>query len=784
MAARWLAAAYAAAVALVALRAPAAGAALVELQRVEAPPADALSPNSPQFGAGLWISADGATLVVGGPRRMALGAGDRGDAFVFSRDTAAAPSPFVLVGNISGPPSLRGYGTSVAALPDASVLFVGAPLTGFGFAGVVAVWARSGSGAPPRYTFLAQLGAGLALSGDRFGASLAVAADGSTLAVGAIQRGGLSGAVFVCSPGGGGGGGGGGSSGGPASWASLSGCTQPPLVTPDAPAGADALFGSSLALDTRGSVLVVGAPINGSRGAQTGAAYVFPRLANGTWDRAAAVPLMPTCGPVWPLPVNYNYGDSVALSADGRTIAVGSKYGGFGSARGSVHVFDADAGGGGGASPPWRCAAGLVATDASSGDGFGASVAFAGGSRHALLVTRPGRVYLFTRPDAGSPFTGALVATPPRVTNADSGAQLAIDSTGSTLAVSAPGTNSANPFQINGSVDVFVTTSSATPSATPGSASTTPSGTGSATGSSTGSSTATDTGTGSPTGTQTGTGSPTGTPTGTGSPTATQTGTGSPTGTPSGTGSASRSRGASATGTASTTATASATGSASVAPSSSGGASPAVTRTPTMTPSPSGTASLGSAARPLSGQAAAEALSPAGAAGLSVALIVLAAAGGWVGLTRQKVRGVLQSAATADEAGGGGGGGRRGGRDGGWRALTSARSWRSTRRRVPTALGPSAVPEEERMGIVHKLRAASGAAAPAPPRPATGGGGGVDSATSGARDAATAAVAASSRASYAPTHAHGAAGLPAAAAAVDSGGVDRGPGGPSRGAHV
>src|ERR1700741_830272 len=172
-------------------------------------------------------------------------------------------------------------------------------------------------------------------------------------------------------------------------------------------------LGGALALSANGNVLVAGArgDWNGSNGfpaihggaPSTGAAYVFKRSGT-TWTQRAQL-----------VPSNLNLGDgfgvAAAVSADGKTIAIGA-YGdsGVASASGAVYLFICSAG-------AWSQEAFLKASNPGSEDQFGAVVSLSadgdtlavgapgedssatgiGGNQAVNNASNSGAVYVFTR---------------------------------------------------------------------------------------------------------------------------------------------------------------------------------------------------------------------------------------------------------------------------------------------------------------------------------------------------------------------------------------------------
>ncbi|MBL0943282.1 MAG: integrin [Hydrogenophaga sp.] len=324
---------------------------------------------------------------------------------------------------------------------------------------------------------LAQAGSVLQASNmgadDGFGVAVALSADGTTLAVGAMGEDSAtttingeqrlndtapqSGAVYVFTRG-------------------ASGWTQQAYLKA-ANAGSDDRFGLSLALSADGHTLAVGAPLEDSGSAadgssntapDSGAVYVFGR-AGSQWTQtaylkafnAASCPAT-ACGD--------QFGGQLALSADGQTLAVGAIHEGSDLSgvvngvpaagainqnadnSGAVYVF-AHANG------SWQPQAYLKAANAGAGQWFGYSLALAAdGSTLAVgapgedsdltgvtpgapgatngNATDSGAVYLFAR--AGTQWRQtAYVKASNTGAHDNFGFRVALSTTGDTLAVSA-----------------------------------------------------------------------------------------------------------------------------------------------------------------------------------------------------------------------------------------------------------------------------------------------------------------------------------------------------------
>ena len=217
-------------------------------------------------------------------------------------------------------------------------------------------------------------------------------------------------------------------------------------------------LGGALALSANGNVLVVGArgDWNGANGfaaihggaPSTGAAYVFTR--SGTsWTQRAQLQAS-----------NLNLGDgfgvAAAVSADGKTIAIGA-YGdsGVASASGAVYVFVCSAG-------AWSQEAFLKASNPGSGDQFGAIVSLSadgdtlavgapgedspatgiGGDQAANNASNSGAVYVFTRSAAAWTQQAYVKASNTEAGDAF-GSAVRLSGDGDTLAVGAFNENSA-----------------------------------------------------------------------------------------------------------------------------------------------------------------------------------------------------------------------------------------------------------------------------------------------------------------------------------------------------
>ena len=204
---------------------------------------------------------------------------------------------------------------------------------------------------------VAKLTASDAATEDRFGHVVAI--DGDTALIGAFgddDNGYYSGSVYVFTKSGG-------------VWTE-----QAKLTASDGDEGE--YFGLAVALD--GDTALIGASYDDDKGRFSGSAYVFTRNA-GVWTEQAKLTASDGSS-------GDRFGDSVAL--DGDTALIGAYYDDDkGGQSGSAYVFSRKVG-------VWTEQTKLTASDGSSSDGFGHSVALAGDT--ALIGSR-GSVYVFSR---------------------------------------------------------------------------------------------------------------------------------------------------------------------------------------------------------------------------------------------------------------------------------------------------------------------------------------------------------------------------------------------------
>jgi cysteine-rich repeat protein len=304
-----------------------------------------------EFGGSVALSADGSTLAVSAAGDDSAAAHVGGDPTDNAANGAGAVHVFIRAVTRTGAAWSHqayikafntdagdGFGCSIALSSDGSTLAVGAcheagSGTGVGGdrfdntapdAGAVYVFVRTGT----IWRQEAYIKASNTDAGDAFGASIALSADGSALAVGApgetssatgvggneadnSTRG--AGAVYVFVRG--------------QAWMQEAYLKASNTQTPDAFEPGQG-FGTSVALSGDGATLAVGAPgessgatgVNGDPrnnfAPESGAAYVFLRRTTG-WHQHAYIKASNT-------DADDSFGISLALSGDGATLAVGA----------------------------------------------------------------------------------------------------------------------------------------------------------------------------------------------------------------------------------------------------------------------------------------------------------------------------------------------------------------------------------------------------------------------------------------------------------------------------
>lgn len=340
---------------------------------------------------------------------------------VFALTVTPAPAQVTPVGDaLFGTAASEGFAGALALSADGRVMAVGAPLSNVGGTdrGAVRLFQRSGSTWVP-------LGADLSgeAAGDRAGSAVALNAAGTRVAVGAPLNDGRAtntGHVRVHEWDG-------------SAWVPLGNDIDPPT---------DSGAGSALRLSASGDRIVIGAP-----GLNTVAGGVFVYEWNGTsWTQLGAS-----------LRVGNQVGTSVAISADGQRIAHGAPGAQSSTLPGTVVVWDWNG-------SDW-VAAGTLQGEALA-DGFGESIALSADGRRLVVGApgnrdggvagggaRTGAFYVYEQ-DAGGQWVqmgadldGLLVGN----SVGPAGSQVAISDDGTLVATTMPGLSRVRVYHWNGS---------------------------------------------------------------------------------------------------------------------------------------------------------------------------------------------------------------------------------------------------------------------------------------------------------------------------------------------
>ena len=346
----------------------------------------------------------------------------------------------------SAPATGDQFGYSVALSADGRVMAVGSPYadTSKTDAGIVYVFADDGAGGWSQEWALV---ASTIVANAHFGYSVSLSGDGEILAVGIPGMGGDMGAVALYSRDGG-------------KWNKIG------FANVSNPEAGD-LFGAAVALSADGNTLAVGAYGEDSDGSSqsdnsatnSGAVYVFVNDGSGIWTQQAYLKASDTT-------INSsdsfgdNFGRALDISADGNTLVVGAMYEDSNavnvngdesdnSARnsGAAYVFVRDDAGN------WNQLAYLKASNTDEGDWFGSAVAISadgkvvavgafgedsdGSSQSDNSTQRSGAVYVFSRESTGFSYSRYIKASTPAATN-DFGRALALSADGRIMAVGAP----------------------------------------------------------------------------------------------------------------------------------------------------------------------------------------------------------------------------------------------------------------------------------------------------------------------------------------------------------
>lgn len=351
------------------------------------------------------ISGDGNTMIVGSSNYLPI----QGAAIIFVRDSSGVWTQQALLTDDNSFGGFQGY--SVAISSDGNIVAVGAPGDDVG-QGATLIYTRSAN----VWTLQVKLVGVGGIGAPAQGSSVALSADGNTLAVGAphdnVSESDYVGAVWIFKNTG--------------TWDSGT------KIVPTGYTGFPQV-GTSVALSADGSTLASGGPLNSGR---VGATWVWI-LVNGVWTQQQIL-------------VGSDYTDSpqqglsIDLSADGNTLAIGGPFNGNPESpvprdQGAVWIFVRSNG-------VWTQQAGpLAPSDANPVANFGIVALSADGNTLAVGgysdSSDTGAVWVFRRLNGSWSQYYSKLVDPAFISPSQVGTAVDLSSDGSTLVDTAPGYN-------------------------------------------------------------------------------------------------------------------------------------------------------------------------------------------------------------------------------------------------------------------------------------------------------------------------------------------------------
>lgn len=347
------------------------------------------------FGQWVAMSGDRSTCAVGSPNDDNAAGLNAGSVYIYTASGSSWSEQQKLI-----PPSVGGFGLSVALSSDGSTCAVGArgdDNAGWTSAGAVYVYTRSGA----TWALQQKLTASDGSAYKYFGSSVALSADGATLAVGAEADnviGGYDGSVYIFTRTG-------------SAWgqqAKFRGSASPINSS---------FGGSSVALSSDGNTCACSS--------LSDEAFVFTR-SGSTWSQQAR--LMPS-----DIVSGDRFGMVVAISSDGNTLAATSFYddNSAGSDAGAVYIFTRTG-------SAWTQQDKLIGSLAGAGSGVSSVDLSADGNTCAIgsgdSLSLSGVVYIFVRSGGSWSEQKSFTATDA----ASLGSAVSISGDGLMLAAGAP----------------------------------------------------------------------------------------------------------------------------------------------------------------------------------------------------------------------------------------------------------------------------------------------------------------------------------------------------------
>lgn len=323
--------------------------------------------NDDFFGTSVALSADGLTLAVGASGFDVSGTSGEGRVTVFRYDGSTWNQRG---SHIVGTASVKGLGSAVALSNDGARVAIGASNGGTSLEGAVLVYDFSTNWVQQGATILG------GVASARSGASVALSSDGSRLAIGGFGNNSEAGQARVLA---------------------LTAGTWTVMGAAIDGAAASDNFGRSVDLDGPGDTLVVGAPRHDTGGANAGQVKVFD------WNGSAWAPRGPAING---LVAGDEFGFSVAINSAGTRVIAGAPLADNpGASAGEARVFSY-------ASGVWEALGGAITGEA-AGDNAGRSVAISA-QGHTVAIGAPkkstltGQVRVFGYPEPVSNTAGSI----------------------------------------------------------------------------------------------------------------------------------------------------------------------------------------------------------------------------------------------------------------------------------------------------------------------------------------------------------------------------------------
>ena len=251
---------------------------------------------SDQFGSSASVSGDGNTIIIGANGDDST----KGSAYVFTRSGVTWSQQAKLVASDGATSDSAGMSVSISSDGNTAIVSAYGNST---YKGAAYIFTRSGT----TWSQQAKLVASDGVNSDRFGSSVSISGSGDSVIVGAPNDDAGKGSAYIFTRSG-------------VTW-----MQQAKLVASDGDAYQN--FGSSVAISSNGTRAVV-SRINVTESPGLQAIYIY-HLSGSTWTQITK--FTPVSGSVG----DY-YGDKLAISGDGATIAVGAY---ADTNRGAVYIY-------------------------------------------------------------------------------------------------------------------------------------------------------------------------------------------------------------------------------------------------------------------------------------------------------------------------------------------------------------------------------------------------------------------------------------------------------------